>query len=129
MAVLDEPKGWISIVVGFILVTLGVIPILNMFNIISFTLPGFLQTIIAVIALYVIAGAGLYIIIDAFMEDDHARLISIIVGLIFLAIGIINVLGGFGIIPFTIPFLTLIVYQIIFVIEGIFLILAAFWMD
>lgn len=124
----DDPKNWSALILGLVIASLGAIPLLNSFGVIEFSLPAFLSGIISSIGLWIIAGAGFYLMITSFLEDDTMRVVSIIVALAVLAIGIIPLLNSFGIIGFTIPFLSVNVYNIIFVIEGLFLIFAAFAM-
>jgi len=127
---LDQPKGWISLVLGLILLVLGVLPLLAKLGIFGGVNPiAFVTNILtANILQYIVAAAGLVLIIDAFMEMDALRTWTLVIGLIVLALGLIPVLSSFGIIGFTIPFLTALIYQLIFVIEGVLLIIAAFAM-
>jgi hypothetical protein len=126
----DDPKTWANLIIGFVLIGVGIIPLLEYFGVISFTLPGFITSLMGIIVYYVIAAVGFWLIIDGFMEEDMMRVVTIVIALVFVAIGIIQVLSGFGIIGFSIPFLPTkeysIIHNAIFVIEGFFLILAAF---
>lgn len=124
----DDPKNWSALLIGIILMALGLIPLLNKWGVIGFNLPGFLLGIFSNIALYILAAGGLYLLIDSFMEDDTTRVISIGVALAIIAIGLIPLLNSFGVIGFTIPFLSPTLYQILFVLEGLFLFIAAFAM-
>jgi uncharacterized membrane protein len=126
---IDEPKGWMSLILGVVLLALGIIPLLNQFGVIQFGLPGILTTLIPSILAYIFAIAGLVLAVDAFMEDDTLRIVSLIVGVLILAAGVISILNAFQVIGFTVPLLdNPVVYNIIFVVEGIFLIIAAFAM-
>jgi len=125
---IDEPKGYLSALGGLVLVVLGLIPLLNGWGIIPFGLPGFLSGVISGIVVYIIAAAGLWVLIDGFMEDDIMRIVTCVAGVIFLALGVITLLNTFGVIGFAIPGLGQTVYNIIFVIEGILLVIAAFVM-
>ena len=127
---LDEPKGWISMIVGVILLGIGLIPLLNSWGVLPFGLPGFLTSLLSGIVVYVLAIGALYLIIDAFMEDvgDPIGMTTLIVGILIFALGIITLLNSFGVIGFSIPFLNEMIYNILFAIEGIFLIIAAFVM-
>jgi hypothetical protein len=120
-----------SLLVGLILLVLGVVPILAQFKVLSFGLPAFLTGIIPKIALFVIAFGALYMIIDAFLEgvDEPNGIFTLIVGALIFIVGIVNVLNQFGVIGFKIPFLTPLVYNIIFVVEGLFLAIGAFFMQ
>lgn len=123
----DDFKTWANLFVGLALVVLGAIPLLNMIGILGFGLPGFLANIVGLIALWVIAAVGLWLLVDAFMEEDMMRIITLIGALLFLAIGIVAILEQFGFIGWAIPFLSVPVYYGIFVVEGLLLILAAFF--
>ena len=128
MAQFDEPKGKISILVGIVFVALGLIPLLNGWGVLGFTLPAFLIKLIPAIALFAIPALALFLFIDAIDEDDTIKVVTIIVGLIFLVLGVIQILNRFGVIGFGLP-LSDMIYQIIFVVEGFFLIIATFAMD
>jgi hypothetical protein len=122
----DDPKNWSALLIGLLMMALGIIPLLNSFDVIGFG--GFLSGILPKIATYLLAAGGIYLLIDSFMEDDHWRVISIIVALSIIAIGIIQILASFNIIGFSIPFITDTVYYVLFVIEGFFLVMASFVM-
>jgi hypothetical protein len=123
---LDEPKYWVSFIIGIFVVALGGIPILNGFGWIPFALPGFL-VITSRILLWLVAAIGAYLIIDSFLcEDDTVMWISIFVAVVIFGIAAIQILNGMNIIPFGIPFLSMQVLRILFVIEGLGLIIAAF---
>ncbi len=126
---LDQPKGWISLILGLALLVLGVLPILEKLGILGANPIAFVTDTLTInILQYIVAAAGLVLIIDAFMEMDSLRIWTLIVGLVVLALGLIPVLSSFGVIGFTIPFLTALIYQIIFILEGILLVIAAFAM-
>ncbi|MBT3406925.1 hypothetical protein HN419_07255 [Candidatus Woesearchaeota archaeon] len=120
-----------SLIVGIILLALGGIPLLANLGVIPNFLPGALTGIIGSIALYLIAAGGLYMIIDAFLEglDEPNGVVTLIVGLIIVAVGIINILNKFGILGFSVPFMNEMVYNILFVVEGLFLGIGAFFMQ
>ena len=122
----DDPKNWSALIVGLLLMALGIIPLLNKLKVIGFG--SFLNSLVPTIATFILAAGGIYLLIDSFMEDDHMRMMSIIVAIVIIAVGIIQMLHGFNIIGFEIPFVNDVVYYILFVIEGLFLFLAAFFM-
>lgn len=126
---LDQPKGWVSLILGLVLMVLGVLPLLANFKVLASNPIAIVSNVLtANILQYIVAIAGLVLIIDAFMEMDTIRVVSLIIGIIVLALGVIPVLNSFNIIGFTIPFLTATIYQAIFVLEGLFLVIAAFAM-
>ena len=109
---------------------LGIIPLLNGWGAVSFALPGFLNSFLALAALYIIAAGGFYLLIDGFLEwGNPMAWLTFVVALIVLAVGTIPLLNQFGVIGFTIPYLNMTVYHIIFTIEGFFLFIGAFLME
>jgi len=126
---LDEAKGWWSVIIGILIIVLGLIPFLNKFNVIGFNLPTFLQNAIGAFGIYIIAAVGIYLLIDGFMEDDTIKAITLIVAALLVIAGVMSALFQFGVIGFAIPFLTYTVFNVIFVIEGILLIIAGAAMD
>lgn len=126
---LDEPNGWFSLLIGFMLTILGVVPLLNSAGIIGFNLPGFILSLPgSLISLFLIAGAGVYLLIDSFFEDGFFFGLSLITSFIMIVMGAIPILHNFGIIGFTIPY-GIVIYNILFTIEGFLLIVAAFAMN
>ncbi len=125
-----EAKNWISFFVGAFVLALGLIPILNILNVIKFDIPSNLIGIIISVAHWLIALGGFYLLYDAFL-DWHEELgkIAFWVALVMIAIGIIPILHSFNVLGFTIPFLSEIVFYVLFMIEGVFLIVVGFQMD
>ena len=128
MAQFDEPKGQISILVGLVIVALGLLPLLNTWGMVSFTLPKIVLDVLPTIALFTIPALAIFLFIDAIDEDDTIKGLTIILGLVFLALGVIQLLNRFGVIGWALPISDM-VYQIIFAIEGLFLVIATFAMD
>jgi len=118
----------VSFVLGLVLLVLGGIPLLNGFGILPFGLPGFLTGIIASVFLYLCALGGIWLLIDAWFEDasDMMRWSSVIVGLIVLVLGVVPLLNQFGVIGFSIPGLSMTIYNAIFLVEGVLLVIGAF---
>lgn len=130
--VFTRGRDTISFIVGLILAAFGIIPLLNTLKVLSFNLPGFLLNLPVSVLIWVIAVAGLYIVVDGFIEPPmhmfHWALI--LGGVILLIIGLIPLLFSFKVIGFTVPFLgeNLIVYQVMIGIEGLFLAIAGLTM-
>ncbi|MBR9690486.1 hypothetical protein GOV08_02265 [Candidatus Woesearchaeota archaeon] len=127
----DDPKNWSVLIIGILLMALGLIPLLHGWGVIGFGLPKFLANIISSIGLYLIAAGGIYLLIDSFMEDSTMRIVSIIVAVTVTAFGIFALLFQFGVLPWNVSFLAStvpMIYNIVFVIEGLFLFIAAFAM-
>jgi len=125
--VFTRVRDTVSFFVGLIIMALGLIPLLNHFKVMSFGLPGFLTTLVASIFIWVIAVAGLYVVIDGFIEPPLHSLhwILIVLGLVFLVVGLIPILHNFNVIPFTIISVldSLVVYNIIIAVEGLLLLI------
>jgi hypothetical protein len=124
---LDEPKYWMSLIAGLIVSALGGIPLMNTWGWLEFTLPFPLES---TILLWAVAAGGLGLIISSFLsEEDSIMWISILVAFVIMSIAIIHILNSFEIIAFGIPFLTLTVLRVLFVIEGVGLIIAGIFGD
>ena len=126
-----ELKDWISFFTGILMIAFGLMPMiagpLGLPSSLSFTwLPMTLFT-------YVLAGAGLYLLINAVIEITNSNNIgwtTFLLGIAFLVIGILPVLKGLGVIGFSLPFnISPMIYRIMFIIEGIFLCIATFAME
>lgn len=124
----ESPVSPWSLTIGVILFLIGGLPLLNQWGLLPFGIPSFLSGLITTIAVYLIAAGGLFLLVDAWGEwGEHIGQVSLIVGLIVIAVGIIQILGNFNVIPLlvTVP---MIAYNIIFVVEGILLIVGS-WMQ
>ena len=128
MAQFDEPKGRWSIFIGILVMALGLIPLLSGWGVLGFNLPEFIIKIIPAIAIWALPALAFFLFIDAVDEDDGIKAFTIIIGLLFLALGVVQILSKFGVIGFGLP-LSDMVYQILFVVEGLFLFIATFAMD
>lgn len=138
MKFLDSKKGWlmtardwISFFVGVVLLVVGLIPLLNKWNVIGFGLPGFFSGLVGSIFFWIIAIAGIYIIIDGLIEPaGHSlHIFLMILGLVFVIVGLIPILNKFGVIGFNLGFLSnMMVYNIIITLEGLMLMTAGFTM-
>ncbi len=127
-----EFKDWMSFFAGAAMIALGGLPLLH--NIIpnapnTFALSWFPITLFT----YILAGAGLYLLIDAIIEITNSNSVgwmTFLLGIVFLIIGLFPILNTVGIIGFSLPFaLSPMAYYIMFVIEGIFLCIATFAME
>lgn len=138
MKLLNNKKGffmsfrdWLSFFIGLILFAIGLIPLLSSFKVIKWGLPGFMTSMIGSIFFWIIAVGGVYIFIDGIIEPkaEFLHLALLLIGLVFVAVGLIPILNKFGTISFNIPFLAnMVVYNIIITIEGLMLMTAGFTM-
>ena len=125
-------KDWVSFLVGAVIGAFGLLPILNRVNI----GPSWFALEFLPIALfsYIVAGAGFYLMIESIIEITNSNAvgwISFLVAVVVLAIGILPTLSKFGVGPswFAFAWLSPFIYHIIFVIEGLFLMIAMFAME
>ena len=128
MAQFDEPKGRISILVGILVTALGLVPLLNAWGVIGFNWPEVVLNIIPGVAIWALPALALFLFADAVDEDDTIRVVTVILGLVFLVFGAVHILNKFGVIGFGVN-LSDVVYQVAFVVEGLFLTIATFAMD
>ncbi|PIZ55706.1 hypothetical protein COY28_01590, partial [Candidatus Woesearchaeota archaeon CG_4_10_14_0_2_um_filter_57_5] len=119
---LTEPKNMFSGFLGILLLAFGGIPLLGQFGVLK-SVPAWMTSVATSIGVYVIAAAGFIILVDGIMEDHVHKHPTIIAGLVFLALGIVAVLGEHGSIPFKIP-LPPLLYYILFTVEAFFLLMA-----
>ena len=137
MRILQSKKGlWeggrsiASLIAGIFLIVLGFIPLLQSWGAISFGLPEFLTSFIALIATYLIAAGGFYLLVDGFLQwGNPFAWVTFLVAIAVLCIGLIPIFNTFGLISFTLPFLNQTFYSIIFTVEGVFLFIGAFIME
>jgi len=120
-------RHWISFFVGIIIFLLGLFPLIDKTEWL-----GPLNSVVGQILIYILAFGGLYIIVDSFFEFTfHSGLgiTTLLIGLVIFGLGLIVILHSMGVIAFTITFLSNIVYYILFMLEGLFLMLGCFVMD
>jgi len=117
-----EPKDWISGLVGLVILCLGLFPLLNKFGVgpgwFAFNLPVMLLSWVVVIG-------GFYLIINSFIEITNSNIvgwISFLIAAIITVLGVLQVLGK-------ITWISGMVFNVIFVIIGLFLIIATFAME
>ncbi|MBU0536296.1 MAG: hypothetical protein KKE20_04985 [Nanoarchaeota archaeon] len=124
--IFTSPRDTISFVIGLILITFGIIPLLNKFGAITWNIPG-INILPVGVLIWITAIAGFYILIDGFIEPPmHIfHWLLIIAGLIMMVIGLLPILHSFGVIGFKIPGMdNLVVYQVIITMEGLGLAIA-----
>jgi hypothetical protein len=116
----------LSIILGIILIAFGAVSLLNELGIINIGL-----TLPTTILIYILAGGGLVILAEGLFPEgwaEPAGKISILVGILILAFGILMVLSTYGIIPFAIPDFSLLIYNVLFIIEGLLLLWGAHYL-
>jgi len=124
--VFTRPRDTISFFVGVFLAAFAVIPLLVSIKVLAWKLPAFMAKLPFNIAIWVIAVAGLYIVVDGFIEPPAHNLhwILIALGILLFVTGLLPILANFKIIGLSFSFLnSLIIYHTIITIEGILLII------
>jgi len=117
-----EVKDWVSGFVGFIILCLGLLPLLNKYGIgsswFNFTLP------VKILSWLVVIG-GFYLIINSFIEITNSNIIgwlSFGVAGVITVVGVLQVLGK-------ISWISGIFFNFIFIILGLGLMVATFAME
>ena len=117
-----QMKDWVSGLVGLIILGLGLLPLLNSFGVgpawFAFSLPVKLLS-------WVVVVGGFYLVINSFIEITNSNIVGWISFFIAAIITILGVLQVFG----KIAWISGIIFNIIFIILGLFLIIATFAME
>ena len=121
-----QMRDWISGFVGVIIFLLGLLPLIGYL--------AFLNDLPATLLIWIVAGAGLYLAMNSIIEITNSNIVgwwSFAVAIAVLIIGLFPVLHNFGIGPawFEFSWLSRTFYNIIFIIEGFFLMIATFAME
>ncbi|MBI5397838.1 hypothetical protein HZB03_00075 [Candidatus Woesearchaeota archaeon] len=130
-----EAKDFASGFVGLVIFALGLLPLLNRLGVGPEWMA--IKFLPLTIVSWIVAVAALYLVINSIIELTNSNAIgwiSVIVAFVALAIGLLPILGGFGIGPdfFNLEFLKgfgQILYNVIFIAEGLFLMVAMFAME
>src|SRR3989344_9466583 len=121
-----EAKDWVSFFVGLVVLAFGALPVLHQFGVGAawFYLPKMSVQILS----YAIALLEFYLVVNSIIEITNSNSIgwfSFLVAFIIMAIGVLHVLGQFGVVS---GFLTMTfldgsewIYNVIFVVLGLFL--------
>lgn len=123
-------RDWISFFAGVVLLIFGLIPLLNQFFKISiFGLHTIINKLPLELFVWLVAIAGVYVLIDGLIEPAGHMLHTflLITGFLFVIIGLIPILISFKILGFSWP-LTTVVYHIIITVEAVMLMTAGFTM-
>lgn len=121
----DTPKSLPGLILGLLILAMGIFPLLNQFGVIGFNLP---YTPTGIILEIILTIGGIYLIIMGIMEDiDFMKWTSIIAGIIVTIMGILPLLGNFGI-NITLSFLAFLYSPYLYLIIGILMIIGIFLM-
>jgi hypothetical protein len=120
--VFTRPRDTISFFVGLILFAVGLVPLLIKLGVLGWSLPSFMTNLPFSVAIWIIAVAGLYIVIDGFIEPPAHNLhwFLIIAGVVLFVVGLLPLLHNFGVIGLDLGSLlnNLYIYQALITIEG-----------
>ena len=121
-----QPRDWISGLVGSVILLLGLMPLIGKFD--------FLNSLPVSLLTWIVAGAGLYLAVNSVIEITNSNIVgwwSFIIAITVLVIGLLPLLHSFGIGPawFEFKWLNRTAYNIIFILEGVFLMIATFAME
>lgn len=121
-----QVRDWISGLIGAAIFLLGLLPLIGKFE--------FLNNLPVSLLVWVVAGAGFYLMINSIIEITNSNIVgwwSFIIAGTVLLIGLLPLLYSFGIGPawFEFNWLSRTAYNVIFVIEGFFLMIATFAME
>ena len=121
-----QVRDWISGGVGLIIFFLGLLPLIEKFE--------FLNNLPVSLLTWIVAGAGLYLMLNSVIEITNSNIVgwwSFGIAFTVLVIGLPPLLHSFGIGPawFEFKWLSRTAYNVIFVIEGFFLMIATFAME
>ena len=121
-----QMRDWISGFGGAGILLLGLLPMLGYLT--------FLNDLSATLLTWIVAIAGLYLAVNSIIEITNSNIVgwwSFGVAITVLIIGLFPLLHSFGIGPawFQFNWLNRTAYNIIFIIEGVFLMIATFAME
>lgn len=123
--VFTRPRDTISFFVGLLLAAFGALPLIVKLGFLKISLPAFMASLPFNIAVWIMAVAGLYVVIDGFIEPPAHSLhwFLIIAGIVLFVTGLIPLLFKFGVIGLDLGgFIdNMYVYQSIITVEGILL--------
>ena len=121
-----QTRDWISGLVGLIIFLLGLLPMIGYLT--------FLNDLAPSLLIWIVAGAGFYLALNSIIEITNSNIVgwwSFGVAIAVLIIGLLPLLHSFGIGPawFEFNWLNRKAYDVIFIIEGFFLMIATFAME
>ncbi|MBI2107623.1 hypothetical protein HYT54_00705 [Candidatus Woesearchaeota archaeon] len=119
-------RDWVSGAIGAIILLLGLLPLLGKFESLN-NLPG-------TVVIWIVSLAGFYLIINSIIEITNSNVVGwVSFGIAFAAliIGFFPALHSLGVGPgwFEFAWIGRTAYNVIFIIEGAFLMIATFAME
>jgi peptidoglycan biosynthesis protein MviN/MurJ (putative lipid II flippase) len=111
-------RGIISLVLGVIVGLLGLLPLCHQIKILSFDIS---SSIPAFILYILVVAGGIFLLIDS-VHEITLRWISVVLGIIVVMLGMVGLLSYMGIIAFKLGFIPELLWNIIYIVTGVFLI-------
>ena len=127
-----QAKDFASMFIGLVITLFGLLPLLSRLGVGPswFDLTGLVST---TIISWILAVAALYLVFNSILEITNSNSvgwISIAIAFVILVLGVLPILASFGVGPGLFGLsLPGIIYNIVFIIEGLFLIIAGFAME
>ena len=120
-----QMRDWISGAVGLVIGLLGLSHLMGWFM---------LDNLPTVLLTWVVAIGGMYLAVNSIVEITNSNIVgwwSFAVAGIIMLIGLFPILHGFGVGPswFEFGWLGATAYSVLFIVEGLFLIIATFAME
>lgn len=121
-----QTRDWISGLIGAMIFLLGLFPIIGKFD--------FLNNLPVTLLTWIVAGAGLYLALNSIIEITNSNIVgwvSFSIAIAALIIGLFPLLNSLGIGPawFEFKWISRTTYNILFIVEGVFLMIATFAME
>ena len=120
------PRKPISLILGAIFLVLGVVPLLNSFGVIAFSIPviptGIILWILALVGGVVLLWDAIGENLDIMGMQQQLKMATFVVALVLLAIGSIPILNSFGVIGFGLPAFIDTINNILFLVVGLLLV-------
>lgn len=119
-------RDWVSGAVGAVILLLGLLPLIGRFE--------FLNNLSGTVVIWIVALAGFYLMINSVIEITNSNIVGWVsfgIAVAALIIGFFPVLHSLGVGPgwFEFAWIGRTAYNIIFIIEGAFLMVATFAME
>ncbi|MBI5390798.1 hypothetical protein HZB02_04860 [Candidatus Woesearchaeota archaeon] len=130
-----ETKDYLSLLAGFVLTALGLLPLLA--NLLPASVPSWFafSWVPTQIFSYLVAIFGFYLAVESIIEitnSNHIGWWSFLAAVIFFGLGLVQIMhnvGNIGPSWFSFSWIPAIAYYIIFIVEGLFLMIACFAME
>jgi hypothetical protein len=121
----SEKKSWVSLFGGLLFIAGGIVLALSSLGVIGLPIPAVPAWAMAVIVII----ASIFLLVDGFLElGMHMSLgiFSMLVGIVCLGGSAVFILANFGILSFSVGFVTPLIFHIILFLLGLLILIGAF---